>query len=97
MNTINEKLVAEPERYEFSALPIHQFALARREFFKILGAGIAVFVVTKDTLAVVPRRRTANGNHLLAPHWGRWNSDRVYWQGRNGAKHSNLHFAKHCG
>jgi nicotinate dehydrogenase subunit B len=52
MNTMREKFVAEPERYEFSAAPLHQFELARREFFKILGAGIAVFVLAKDALAV---------------------------------------------
>src|SRR6266704_3026611 len=51
MNTVREKLVAEPERYEFNALPIQQYEMARREFFKILGAGIAVFVVAKDALA----------------------------------------------
>src|SRR5262245_53512953 len=51
MNTVKELLVAEPERYEFSASPIHQFELARRDFFKILGAGVAVFVVAKDALA----------------------------------------------
>ena len=34
---------AEPERYELSAGSIHHFELARREFFKLLGAGIAVF------------------------------------------------------
>ncbi len=59
MNTMKEKFVAEPERYEFSAAPIHQFELARREFFKILGAGIAVFVVAKDGLAV---QETAPGS-----------------------------------
>ena len=59
MNTTRERPVAEPERYEFSALPIHQFALARREFFKILGAGIAVFVVAKDALAA---QETAPGS-----------------------------------
>ena len=41
----------EPERYEFSAGPIHHFDLARRDFFKLLGAGIAVFAVAKDSLA----------------------------------------------
>jgi CO/xanthine dehydrogenase Mo-binding subunit len=51
MNPLREKFAAEPERYEFSAAPMHQFELARREFFKILGAGIAVFVATKDALA----------------------------------------------
>jgi nicotinate dehydrogenase subunit B len=59
MNTTRERLVAEPERYEFSALPIHQFELARREFFKILGAGIAVFAVAKDALAA---QETAPGS-----------------------------------
>ena len=41
----------EPERYEFSAGPMHHFDLARRDFFKFLGAGIAVFAVAKDSLA----------------------------------------------
>ncbi len=59
MNTMKEKFVAEPERYEFSAAPMHQFELARREFFKILGAGIAVFVVAKDALAL---QETAPGS-----------------------------------
>ena len=59
MNTTRERLVAEPERYEFRALPIHQFELARREFFKILGAGIAVFAVAKDALAA---QETAPGS-----------------------------------
>jgi nicotinate dehydrogenase subunit B len=39
----------EPERYEFLAAPIHQFDLARRDFFKLLGAGIAVFAVAKSS------------------------------------------------
>jgi nicotinate dehydrogenase subunit B len=45
----SKKLILEPERYEFSSASIHHFDLARREFFKLLGAGIAVFaVVTKS-------------------------------------------------
>jgi nicotinate dehydrogenase subunit B len=59
MNTTKEKLIAEPERYEFSALAIHQFELQRRDFFKILGAGIAVFLVAKDALAA---QETAPGS-----------------------------------
>jgi isoquinoline 1-oxidoreductase len=46
-----EPFSLEPERYEFRALPMHQFALARRDFFKLLGAGIAVFAVAKDLAA----------------------------------------------
>src|SRR6185437_16637150 len=41
----------EPERYEFSAGPIHNFELARRDFFKLLGAGIAVFAVARGSLS----------------------------------------------
>jgi CO/xanthine dehydrogenase Mo-binding subunit len=45
------KFVPEPERYEFTAAPMHHFELARRDFFKFLGAGIAVFALAKDTPA----------------------------------------------
>jgi len=59
MSTMKERFAPEPERYEFSAAPIHQFELARRDFFKVLGAGIAVFVVAKDAL---PAQETAAGS-----------------------------------
>jgi isoquinoline 1-oxidoreductase len=51
MNNLKQQFVTEPERYEFSAAPMHQFELARRDFFKILGAGIVVFAGAKDALA----------------------------------------------
>src|ERR1700733_12806885 len=38
-----DKFVPEPERFEFSENPIHKFDLARRDFFHLLGAGIAIF------------------------------------------------------
>jgi CO/xanthine dehydrogenase Mo-binding subunit len=47
-----QKFIPEPERYEFRARPIHQFEWTRRSFFKALGAGIAVFAVAKDALAL---------------------------------------------
>jgi len=59
MNNHTNQLIAEPERYELTAVPIHQFELARRDFFKILGAGIAVFAVAKDALAA---QETAPGS-----------------------------------
>jgi CO/xanthine dehydrogenase Mo-binding subunit len=52
MNDSTQKFVPEPERFEFSAAPIHQFELARRDFFKLLGAGIAVFAVAKEAMAL---------------------------------------------
>jgi nicotinate dehydrogenase subunit B len=54
-----EKFVLEPERYEFTASPLHQFELVRRDFFKILGAGIAVFAIAKDSFAA---QETAPGH-----------------------------------
>ena len=59
MNNHLNPLIAEPERYEFTSAPIHQFELARRDFFKILGAGIAIFAVAKDALAA---QETAPGH-----------------------------------
>jgi isoquinoline 1-oxidoreductase len=50
MSGSSAKFVPEPERYEFSAGPMHHFELARRDFFKFLGAGIAVFAAAKDSL-----------------------------------------------
>src|SRR5258707_4497273 len=52
MSDSPEKFVIEPERYEFSAGPMHHFELFRRDFFKLLGAGIAVFTMTKDAGAM---------------------------------------------
>jgi CO/xanthine dehydrogenase Mo-binding subunit len=52
MSDFTQKFIPAPERYEFRASPIHQFELARRDFFKLLGAGIAVFAVAKDSQAM---------------------------------------------
>ena len=51
MTSQPQKLILEPERYEFSSASIHHFDLARREFFKLLGAGIAVFAVATNSRA----------------------------------------------
>ena len=53
----------EPERYEFRSPSFHQFELARRDFFKILGAGIAVFAVAKNATG----QETAPGPHIQPP------------------------------
>jgi nicotinate dehydrogenase subunit B len=49
MSTRVSPLPIEAERYELRAAPIHRFDLDRREFFKILGAGVAVFAVATRT------------------------------------------------
>jgi nicotinate dehydrogenase subunit B len=73
MTTTNELWAFEPERYEFRALPMHQFALERRDFFKLLGAGIAVFAIMKGAAA----QETAPGgrgfhNQELPKEIGAW-------------------------
>src|SRR3982074_3067023 len=51
MSSQRENFLLEPERSEFTSGPIHHFDLARREFFKLLGAGIAVFAIAKNVQA----------------------------------------------
>ncbi|HXC47524.1 MAG TPA: molybdopterin cofactor-binding domain-containing protein [Candidatus Sulfotelmatobacter sp.] len=60
MKKSEETFLLEPERYEFREMPMHQFALGRRDFFKIFGAGLAVFAVAKDVSAM---QETAPGPH----------------------------------
>jgi nicotinate dehydrogenase subunit B len=51
MNDPRTGIAIEPERYEFFARPTHHFHLARRDFFKLLGAGVAVFATGDKRLA----------------------------------------------
>ena len=60
MKRTEETFLLEPERYEFRAMPMHQFALGRRDFFKIFGAGLAVFAAAKNVSAM---QETAPGPH----------------------------------
>jgi isoquinoline 1-oxidoreductase len=48
---LNETIAIEPERYELSAGPAYEFALSRRAFFRVVGAGIIVVLVLKDAAA----------------------------------------------
>src|SRR5438132_13728425 len=74
MSNLEEKFVPEPERYEFGAAPVHQFELARRDFFKLLGAGIAVFAIAKDATA---EQETAPGHRSF--HNEEWPKDINAW------------------
>ena len=59
-----DKLAVEPERYEFNSPSLHQFELARRDFFKILGSGIAVFAMARNASAL---QETAPGPRMQPP------------------------------
>jgi nicotinate dehydrogenase subunit B len=50
-NLARDNFTPEPERYELRSKPLHHFDLDRRDFFKLLGAGIAVFAIAKNSLA----------------------------------------------
>jgi len=41
----------EPERYELAAGPAYEFALTRRDFFRVMGAGIIVVFILNDAAA----------------------------------------------
>jgi nicotinate dehydrogenase subunit B len=51
---MNDKLpyefTIEPERYELFEPPVHHFDLDRRDFTKLFGAGIAIFLISKGTI-----------------------------------------------
>jgi nicotinate dehydrogenase subunit B len=51
MTAAPAKFVLEPERYELRSNALHHFSLERREFFKMMGAGIAVFSVAANAAA----------------------------------------------
>jgi nicotinate dehydrogenase subunit B len=38
----------EPERYEFSEAPVHHFELERRDFFKVMGGGLAILLTLRS-------------------------------------------------
>ena len=48
---ISPELVLEPERYELHTPPVHHFEIDRRDFAKIVGTGIAVFLLSKGVIA----------------------------------------------
>ena len=45
------QIVLEPERYELQTPPVHHFEIDRRDFAKIIGTGIAIFLISKGTIA----------------------------------------------
>ena len=48
LRAASDNFAIEPERYELRSTAIHQFNLQRRDFFKLMGAGIAIFTVAAN-------------------------------------------------
>jgi isoquinoline 1-oxidoreductase len=63
MTRAPQSFALEPERYELRAGATYHFDLARRDFFKLLGAGIAVFSTAKTTLASQETAPPSRGFH----------------------------------
>jgi isoquinoline 1-oxidoreductase len=50
-NKLSANSPFEPERCEFRACRLHRFDFERRDFFKLLGAGMVIFAVSKNVFA----------------------------------------------
>lgn len=48
---LSTEVILEPERYELHTPPVHHFEIDRRDFAKIVGTGIAVFLLSKGAIA----------------------------------------------
>jgi len=51
MSHAPERFLPEPERYELRSQALHHFNLQRRDFFKVMGAGIAIFTVAANAVS----------------------------------------------
>jgi nicotinate dehydrogenase subunit B len=60
---LENNFLLEPERFEFRAAPLHHFSFERREFFRLLGAGIAFFVIAKASLGAAQETAPSRAFH----------------------------------
>ncbi len=63
----DDQFVLESERYELSASPSYHFELGRREFFRVMGAGVAVFLVCRSELAAQESGGARHGSRDSQP------------------------------
>jgi isoquinoline 1-oxidoreductase len=72
MSEPRDSFVPEPEREEFFAGPVHHFDWSRRDFFKLTGSGVAVFL---SAPAVLPAQESGRGRefgHALPQEINAW-------------------------
>jgi CO/xanthine dehydrogenase Mo-binding subunit len=65
-------IAIEPERYELAEPPLHHFELDRRDFFKLMGGGVAVFLLLPKGLAQESGRRGSGFREPLPENIGAW-------------------------
>lgn len=66
MSASTARFAPEPERYEFYSGPIHMYEIERRDFFRILGAGVAIFAVSARSVCAQETAPT-HGFHMEDP------------------------------
>ncbi|HET7099850.1 MAG TPA: molybdopterin cofactor-binding domain-containing protein, partial [Terriglobia bacterium] len=67
-----QDFAVEPERYELQEAPLHHFELDRRDFFKLVGAGVAVFLLLPKGLAQESGRSGSGFRESLPENIGAW-------------------------
>ena len=67
-----QEFAVEPERYELQEAPLHHFDLDRRDFFKLVGGGVAVFLLLPKGLAQESGRRGSRLREPLPQNIGAW-------------------------
>src|SRR5579883_3193498 len=68
----NPVTVIEPERYELRESPFYHFEIDRRDFIKLMGGGVAVFLLLPKALAQESGRRGFGFNEPLPQNIGAW-------------------------
>ena len=64
--------VIEPERYELRGPPLHHFEFDRRDFFKLVGGGVAVFLLLPRGMAQESGGRRPRFQESLPQNIGAW-------------------------
>jgi CO/xanthine dehydrogenase Mo-binding subunit len=66
------QFAVEAERYELQEAPLHHFELDRRDFFKLVGGGVAVLLLLPKGLAQESGRRGFGSREALPQNIGAW-------------------------
>jgi isoquinoline 1-oxidoreductase len=78
-SNLSEQFTPEPERYELRSSALHHFNLERRDFFKLMGAGIAIFTVARTAVGAqesgAPRRHGDQDQPTELSSWLHINDD----------------------
>ncbi|HKT11714.1 MAG TPA: molybdopterin cofactor-binding domain-containing protein [Terriglobia bacterium] len=66
------EITVEPERYELQEAPLRHFDLDRRDFFKLAGGGVAVFLLLPKAVAQESGHRGSRFREALPQNIGAW-------------------------